>query len=250
MRYFIVLSYLGRGFSGWQKQPHSHSVQEAIEQALTILLKSPIEITGCGRTDTGVHASHYVAHFDSEGELPPNVLSGVNSLLPANIAIQHIVPMHVDAHARFDATERSYIYHLHTQKDPFLQRTSWHFTHKIPLQLEVLNETASIFLQYDAFFPFCKTNSGIDHYRCKMLECKWIQGAKPYQYEFHVSANRFLRGMIRLMVGACVQVSLGKITNQDVITALEQQTHLHKSLSVPPDGLFLSKIKYPYPIGG
>lgn len=248
MRYFLTLAYRGTRYSGWQVQPNATSVQETLENALTTILRQPVAITGCGRTDTGVHARHYVAHMDVEGELPATILHGLNSLLPGDIAVYAIRPMHADAHARFDAVSRSYVYQITLQKDPFSVETAWHYPQGNKLDTGLLQEVAALLPGYDAFFPFCKSHSGVEHYRCAITESRWEINPNEARLVFHISANRFLRGMVRLIVGACIQAGQGQLALADIRSALDKQTALPKSLSVPPQGLALTEIKYPYPV--
>lgn len=246
MRYFLTLAYNGARYNGWQIQPDAPSVQETLEQACRTILQQPIEITGCGRTDAGVHARYYVAHFDAAGTLPERFLVGINSLLPDDIAVYSAQPMHPEAHARYDAFERSYIYYISLRKDPFRTQTAWFYPQHRLLNLDRMQEVANLLPQYDAFFPFCKTHSGVDSYACDLKSARWEWQSNEHLLLFHITANRFLRGMVRLIVGACIQVGAGLIKVEDVRTALDEQKMLKKSLSVPPQGLFLTEVKYSY----
>lgn len=248
MRYFLTLAYHGARFNGWQIQPDAPSVQETLEQACSTILRQPISITGCGRTDTGVHARYYVAHFDAEGELPGRFVMGVNSLLPDDIAVYSVRTMHPEAHARYDAYERSYVYYLSLRKDPFSTQTAWYYPQNRLLDLEKMQETADLLPQYDTFFSFCKTHSGVDSYTCELKTARWEHRPEEHLLLFHITANRFLRGMVRLIVGACIQTGIGQITLEEVQAALNEQKTLKKSLSVPPQGLFLTDVKYPYEV--
>ncbi|MFN4254713.1 MAG: tRNA pseudouridine(38-40) synthase TruA [Saprospiraceae bacterium] len=244
MRYFLTLSYLGTRYAGWQIQPNAPSVQATIETALGVILRQPIEVTGCGRTDAGVHARDYVAHFDFDGALPPTFLNGANSLLPPDIALHQIRTVAPDAHARFDAYERSYEYQITLRKDPFLTETAWFFAQGRRLDLEKMQAVADLLPRFEQFQPFCKTDSGLDSFHCQLKSARWAHDRE--RLVFHITANRFLRGMVRLIVGACVNAGLGKIAVADVQTALERQTPIPKSFSVPPQGLCLTGIKYPF----
>lgn len=246
MRYFLTLSYLGTHYSGWQVQPNAPSVQATLESALTTILRQPVGVTGCGRTDAGVHARYYVAHFDATGDLPPTFLNGLNSLLPPDIAVHSFRQVHPQAHARFDAFERSYEYHIALRKDPFSTDTAWFFPQNGKLDLNKMKEVADLLPKYASFFPFCKSDSGTEGFDCEMKAAYWDFQPDAFRLLFHITANRFLRGMVRLIVGACVNAGLGKIETQDVKSALDEQTPLKKSLSVPPQGLLLTDVKYPY----
>ncbi len=243
MRYFLTLAYKGTQYAGWQRQPNAETVQETMEAALSTILRQPVELTGCGRTDAGVHARYYVAHSDITGRLPTTFLNGLNSLLPHDIAVYAIQAMPANAHARFDAFERSYEYHIDLRKDPFSTDTAWFYPQGLKLDRQYLQEVAALLPQYEAFFPFCKTHSGVEHYACSNLKTHWV--LEDNRLVFHISANRFLRGMVRLIVGACIQVARGQLRIEDVRHALNQQTALKKNLSVPAEGLALVGVKYP-----
>ncbi len=246
MRYFLTLSYRGTRYAGWQVQPNAPTVQATLEAALSTILREKTEITGCGRTDAGVHARYYVAHFDTDVSLSPVFMNGLNSLLPADIAVHEIRSVSPEAHARFDAYERSYAYHFSLRKDPFSTETAWHYPLYARLDFEKMQEMAALLLQYPAFFPFCKSDSGLEHYACTLKTAFWEQRPDVYQWIFHITANRFLRGMVRLIVGASIQVGRGQLAVADVKAALEEQNTLKKSLSAPPHGLFLTDVKYPF----
>ncbi|MCB0530970.1 MAG: tRNA pseudouridine(38-40) synthase TruA [Lewinellaceae bacterium] len=248
MRYFLTLAYKGSNYAGWQRQPNAVSVQETLETALATILRQPAVLTGCGRTDAGVHARYYVAHLDIEGDLPDTFLIGLNSLLPQDIAVYAATQMPPDAHARYDAFARQYEYRINLQKNPFETETAWFYPQGRRLQLSGLQAVAELLQQYEAFFPFCKTHSGVEHYVCSNLNALWEFDEVAQQLIFHISANRFLRGMVRLIVGACVQVGQGQLTLKDVQTALDKQIALEKNLSVPAEGLALTGVKYPYPV--
>lgn len=246
MRYFLTLAYHGAFFNGWQIQPDAPSVQETLELACSTVLRQPVSITGCGRTDAGVHARYYVAHFDAEGELPKRFLESINGILPSGIGVYTVRAMHPEAHARFDAYERSYTYHISLRKDPFSTETAWFYPKHRLLDIGKMQETADLLLKYEAFFPFCKTHSGVDSYLCQMKKAQWELLPDDHLLLFQITANRFLRGMVRLIVGACIQTGIGQISIEDVRQALNEQKTLKKSLSVPPQGLFLTSVKYPY----
>ncbi len=243
MRYFIQLAYNGTRFSGWQRQPNALSVQEILENKLSLLLREPTEIIGCGRTDTGVHALCYFAHFEFEKIFEPaDLLFRLNKIVGDDIVIQKIFPVSKDLHARFSATQRSYKYHISFKKNPFAQETVWHIPFFEKLDQEKMQAAAQLLLAYKTFAPFCKTNSDAQTVLCDVTESTWIfsdDGAC-----FYITSNRFLRGMVRLIVGMCINVGLNQLTIEDVKVALGSQTLLKKSYSVPPTGLFLSGVKY------
>ncbi len=247
-RYFLELSYLGTGFVGWQNQPNGQSVQSVLEAALSVLLKKKAEITGCGRTDAGVHARFYVAHFDlDEGQnLPEKFLHSLNSILPRSIAVRRAAEVAPTAHARFDAFERSYEYAISLEKDPFRQQTAWIFPQARQADFEKMQAAAAVLLDFSAFAPFCKTDGGSETTTCELKSTDWFLDEKSASLTFKITANRFLRGMVRLIVGASVNAGFGKIEIDEIRAALETQTPLKKSLSVPPEGLFLTDVRYPF----
>ncbi len=242
MRYFVELVYNGTRFNGWQIQPNAPSVQQTIEEAFSLLLRTPISITGCGRTDTGVHASQYFMHFDFEGEFPKAFLKRINKYIGNDIVFKSLGKVPDDLHARFNATKRSYTYFIILEKNPFKTETAFHFPFGDSLDFKKTQEAAQLLLQYDDFFPFCKTHSDAKTMQCDLMRSEWVQDKN--NLTFHISANRFLRGMVRLIVGACLNVGLGKITLEDLKYAMDNQVTLKKSYSVPPQGLFLSGVEY------
>lgn len=246
MRFFLALSYLGKQYCGWQIQPHAPSVQETIENAIFTITRNKIELVGCGRTDTGVHASQYYAHFDIAQPLPKSFLQRLNKVLPKDIAIQQLIPVHADAHARFDATYRAYEYHIVGQKNPFLFDTATFCYNFEQIDPEKLQVAANLIAQFEAFAPFCKTNSDAHTMNCTIFRSEWEWDIQQKKGIYHIAANRFLRGMVRLIVGMCLNVATDKISLEEVRFALEHQLPLKKSESAAPEGLFLSDIRYPY----
>lgn len=246
MRYFSELAYNGTNYFGWQIQPKQLSVQEKLEDAFSTLLQTKIQVVGCGRTDTGVHASQFFLHFDFPEDLPGDLLSRINKFLPKDIAIRRIFEVSKDAHARFDAFHRSYEYHLVFHKNPFEVNTAYFFPQAHQLDVQKMQDAAALLLNYEAFFPFCKTRSDAKTMDCEMKRAEWVLDEKAEKLVFHISANRFLRGMVRLIVGMCLNVGLGKLDLQIVKEALDNQTRIEKSLSAPAHGLFLTEIRYPF----
>lgn len=243
-RYFLSLAYNGQNFHGWQRQPEATSIQQSLEEALGLILRENIELTGCGRTDTGVHADEYYAHFDFAGSFPDSILARLNRFLPGSIWLKALYHCPPTAHARFDATSRSYRYELSLHKDPFRQGTVAYIPFANSSQRELVQETAQLIGRYAAFAPFCKSHSDAKTMNCLISRSEWIFNEAQWTYQ--VSANRFLRGMVRLIVGACLDVGQGKMRLADVAEALEKQQALPKSWSVPGEGLFLTKIVYPH----
>ncbi len=246
MRYFIELSYNGTHFAGWQRQPNALTIQEHLENAFnTVLETSNLPIVGCGRTDSGVHAKNYFAHIDLTNPLPDNFLNRINRFIGPQILIQNMYRVPEDAHARFDAIDRTYTYFIGKHKDPFRQETLFHDAHFDQLDIYILNECAALLQNYDEYLPFSKTNSDVKHYKCHLIKCQWVLTSNRSELIFEIQANRFLRGMVRLIVGCCRQVCLNKITIEQVRYSLEHQTALPKAYSAPAKGLFFSEINYP-----
>lgn len=245
-RFFLELAYNGQAYCGWQNQPNGTAVQAVIEQAISTILRAEIPVVGCGRTDAGVHASQYFLHFDAPVPVPTNFVYRLNSFLPKDIVIYNLTEVSPEAHARFDAQKRSYVYKITGRRDPFNKGTITEIGQFKSIDFELLQETAQLFLKYDAFFPFCKTNSDAKTMNCKMFKSEWEVFPSEMQIHYHVSANRFLRGMVRLLVGACLNVAQGKLSIAEVKMALEKQERIEKSHSVPADGLFLNEVHFPF----
>lgn len=248
MRYICKLAFDGSKYKGWQHQLNSKSVQDTIAESISVYLRTQVEITGCGRTDTGVHASKYYFHFDSEHPLSHNDLHHFNAILPSDIVIQSIKPVDPRAHARFDAIERTYEYYIESYKNPFNRPYCFSFYQFTEVNIDLLQEAAALLLNYEDFSPFCKTNSGTKSKLCKITRSEWQVTEDKKNAFYTISANRFLRGMVRLIVGMCLNVGLKKMTIEEVKNSLENQSSLPTPWSVPPNGLFLSDIKYPYQV--
>jgi len=243
MRYFIHLAYNGSSYHGWQSQPNAVSVQETIEKALSLLLKTPIEIIGAGRTDAGVHAKEMFAHFDYETFLDSNYwVQKLNSYLPKSIVIYNIIPVLEDAHARFDAISRTYEYHMHSFKDVFLNEMSWYYGNS--LDLEKMNTAAAILLNHTDFECFSKSNTDVFTYNCKITKAIWTKNGN--HFVFTITADRFLRNMVRAIVGTLVNIGLGKIEVEELHTILESKNRSKAGFSAPAHGLYLTQIEYPY----
>lgn len=249
MRFFITLSYDGTRYHGWQIQPNGDSIQQRLQEALSTLLRQPIEVVGAGRTDTGVHARMMVAHFDWPNNpldpcsltLDPTIVYKLNKLLPHDIAVQEVRQVPDDLHARFSATERTYHYHIHTHKDPFLQAYSWQVTY--PLDFTQMNEAAKVLLEYKDFTSFSKVNTDTRTNLCDLREAHWDQVATG-QWRFTITANRFLRNMVRAIVGTLIEVGRGRITIDEMRRIIEAKDRCKAGESVPAKGLFLIDIKY------
>ena len=241
MRYFIELSYNGTNYHGWQIQPDAVSVQEKINSALSTIYQTEIEVVGAGRTDTGVHASQMFAHFDVDEEVDENLAFKLNSILPNDIFIKNIVKVDNEKHARFDALERSYEYRIWLGRNPFLLDFSWQIHSQKP-DVELMNEAAKLLLKYEDFESFSKVKTDVYTFNCKVTQAFWKQ--ENELLIFYISANRFLRNMVRAIVGTLLDVGLGKITVDDFKNIIESKNRSNAGLSVPAKGLFLTQIKY------
>lgn len=243
MRYFFELKYDGAAYCGWQRQPHSPSVQQTIEQALSKILRSPTEIVGAGRTDTGVNASYYVAHFDTVAEFDHGqLLYKLNMMLPANISLDSITRVADDAHARFDAREREYTYFISPTKNPFRRNSAWMYY--IPLDIARMNEAAEVLLHNDDFTSFAKLNSNNKTNICHIYDCRWSEEADGI-LRFTIRADRFLRNMVRSIVGTLVDVGRGRYTVAEFAEIVMARDLSRSSAGAPAQGLFLSDIIYP-----
>jgi tRNA pseudouridine38-40 synthase len=244
-RYFLELSYLGTKYHGWQKQPNAVSIQGTIEPCLSKIFQKDIPIVGCGRTDTGVHARQYFAHFDTDVEADKEmVVYKMNRMLPDDIGARNLIPVQPDAHARFDAISRKYHYYIKFSKAPLQKDTVYVFPLANRCDWEKVHRVTSLLSGYDAFFPFCKSQSGVDHYEVKLHLIEWKITSESAV--FQIQGNRFLRGMVRLIVGACLNVGIGQLEIQEVVKALKHQRALMKSWSVPSQGLFLENVTYDF----
>jgi len=243
-RYFVYLSYNGKNYCGWQVQPNGVTIQQKLEEALSILLREKISVVGAGRTDSGVHASYMVAHFDSEAEIDrPFLCKKLNRILPEDIFISKILEVVPDAHARFDAISRTYKYYVRTQKDPFGEA----FTYRLPFSVdyELMNEAAKILFDYEDFTSFSKLHTDTKTNNCRILYAKWEQ-VNDTTWVFTIQADRFLRNMVRAIVGTLLEVGRGKITINDFRKIIEEKNRNKAGTSVPAHALFLVDIMYPY----
>jgi tRNA pseudouridine38-40 synthase len=243
LRYFIKLAYNGTQYHGWQYQPNAASVQETMNKAFSTILNSEISLMGAGRTDTGVHAKEMYAHFDFETPLNiQSLIHKLNSFLPKDIVIYDILPVSNEAHTRFDATKRTYEYHINTFKDAFLQEQSWYFHQK--LDLDLMNKAAKYLLKHTDFQCFSKVNTDVNTFDCTIFEAYWKQ--ENDRLVFTISANRFLRNMVRSIVGTLINIGLHKITLDDFETIIKSKNRDKAGFSVPAHGLYLTKIEYDY----
>lgn len=242
MRYFITFSYDGTAYHGWQIQPHSVSVQEEIQKALSTLLRRPMEVVGAGRTDTGVHARKMFAHFDSEYELEcPQLVYKLNKLLPRDIAVQQVERVADDMHARFSAKSRTYHYYVHLDKNPFLRSYSWQ-VYGNP-DFELMNRAAAVLMEYTDFTSFSKVNTDTKTNDCIITEAHWDRVADG-QWRFTITANRFLRNMVRAIVGTLMEVGRGRMTIEQLRNVVDAKDRCRAGDSVPGNALFLVDVKY------
>ncbi|MEI7596864.1 MAG: tRNA pseudouridine(38-40) synthase TruA [Bacteroidota bacterium] len=242
MRYFVELSYNGTSYHGWQIQPNAITVQEILNKSFSLLLKTNIELVGCGRTDTGVHARQYYAHFDIETNIEVVELKRkINNMLPNDIYIIDFIEVNNDLHARFSAISRSYSYYIDTVKNPFSNEFAWHCEY--PLNLELMNNACKILLSKEDFACFSKSNTDNHTTLCNVTRAEWTVNGS--QYVFNISANRFLRNMVRAIVGTIIDVGRGRISLGDFDLIIESKNRQKAGFSVPAKGLFLEKIIYP-----
>jgi len=241
-RYFIHLSYDGTNYHGWQVQPNGSSVQAELQRALSTLLRQPIEIVGAGRTDAGVHARKMVAHFDDEELLDlKQTAYRMNRILPRDIAVEKIEKVGDDMHARFSATSRTYHYYIHTHKDPFCRAYSCE-TH-YNLDFNAMNEAARFLLTQDDFASFCKTGADVKTTICHVTHAQWHQ-TSPTTWYFEITANRFLRNMVRAVVGTLIDVGRHRIDLEGFKQIVENKTRTAAGESMPGHALFLEDVSY------
>lgn len=249
MRYFVELSYDGSGYHGWQSQPNAVSVQGELEKGLSTLLRHPTPLTGAGRTDTGVNARVMYAHFDTDKEIADKrrFLLSLNRLCGKKIAIRNLIAVGGDAHARFDAISRTYKYFVTFEKSPFLRHCSWHSP--TPLNVEEMNLAADLLLHTEDFTSFAKLHSDARTNLCNVAKARWERWENSFGVRgivFTITANRFLRNMVRAVVGTLVDVGRGKIDATDFHNIIEKKDRCAAGTSMPPEALFLWDIKYPY----
>lgn len=241
LRYFIELSYNGKAYHGWQIQPNAISVQEVLEHALSKLLQSKVSIMGAGRTDAGVHASQMFAHFDSDTTIEDNIVFKLNSFLPNDIAVHDVFQVIEDTHARFTALSRTYIYKIALQKNVFNYELSYALNNR--LDVNSMNEACEILLTYKDFQCFSKVHTDVKTYHCNIMQAKWDN--KEDQLVFTIKADRFLRNMVRAIVGTMVNIGLGKMKAEDLHGIIGSKDRGKAGFSVPAHGLYLTKIEYP-----
>lgn len=241
-RYFIWLSYDGTNYHGWQVQPNGISVQGELQRVLSTLLRQDISITGAGRTDAGVHARVMAAHFEIEADIDcKQLVYKMNRMLPQDIVIDRIEEVSLDMHARFSATERTYHYYIHTRKSPFERHYSCEIHY--PLDFEKMNEAGRVLCTYEDFGAFCKAHSDVKTTLCNVTRAEWIQTGDTTWY-FVITANRFLRNMVRAVVGTLVDVGRGRLSLDEFRSVIEGKRRSDAGESMPGNALFLEDVKY------
>lgn len=242
MRYFIELSYNGKAYHGWQNQPNAISVQEVVEDALSKLLQTKIDVVGAGRTDAGVHAEQLFAHFDFDESIDSEkLIFKLNSFLPKDISVQHIFGVRADTHARFDALSRTYNYKISLKKDVFNSDGAYYLKHQ--LDIDKMNEAAKVLFDYRNFKCFSRSNTDVKTYHCTIMMAEWR--SQNNQLIFTIKADRFLRNMVRAIVGTILDVGLGKTTIEEFHGIIKSEDRTKAGASVPAHGLYLSIIEYP-----
>lgn len=243
MRFFLDISYCGTAFHGWQVQPNAHTVQEEIQKALSTVLQQQTDCVGSGRTDTGVHATQQIAHVDAELDEASlaQLQYRLNGLLPPEISINAIRRVNPGAHARFAAISRTYHYHLHQKKDPFKNGRSYLFPK--PIDTAAISQALVLIKSWKNFQAFSKVHTDVNHFNCDIHEIEWKETNDGHL--FSVSANRFLRGMVRATVGTLLEVGMGRLDINQLRAILESGDRSKAGRSVPPEGLYLSEVKYP-----
>ncbi|MCL4140950.1 UNVERIFIED_CONTAM: hypothetical protein GTU68_067117 [Idotea baltica] len=241
-RYFVELSYWGTHYAGWQVQPNAVTVQSTIEEAISTILNVPTSTMGCGRTDSGVHASQFFLHFEAQ-DIPENLIYRLNKFLPKDIAIKRIFPVREKAHTRHDAKYRAYEYRIHFDKNPFLFGHSY-FYPWLPLDRAAMETAVKMLAKYKNFKSFEKTNSDARTSLCDIYRSELAWDDQANRLTFHIAANRFLRGMVRLIVGSILMVGKGKINLAEFQKGIEEQSRFGINISAPAQGLFLNEVRY------
>jgi len=243
LRYFIEIAYKGTEFHGWQIQPNAVSIQETIERGLQTLLRTKTSLISAGRTDAGVHALQIFAHFNTDTLLnKTDFVYRLNAIVPISIFIKNIFLVTDNAHARFDALSRSYYYHIYLGTNPFITENTWQIPRK-KFDVKKMNEAAQILLNHTDFQAFSKSKTDVNNYNCKIEKAEWI--VKDKSLGFHITANRFLRNMVRAIVGTLLEVGEGKLSLQEFEKIILSKNRSNAGISVPAKGLFLAKITYP-----
>lgn len=240
-RHFIEVAYKGAGYAGFQIQENAVTIQSEIRQAMAVLFKREILLTGSSRTDAEVNALQNFFHFDFDQSIPERYIYNLNALLPSTIVIKRIIAVHANAHCRFDAISREYSYHVYKNKNPFLHNQAYYFPYTIDFDL--LQQAASAILEYTDFTSFSKRNTQVKNFICGIIESRWTREEDHIVY--HVKANRFLRGMVRGLVGTMLQVGRGKVSIENLHSIIANRDCTKTNFAVPGHGLYLVKVNYP-----
>ncbi len=242
MKFFFEIAYNGKNYAGWQNQANAIGIQSVIENALSQMFRTEVKIVGSGRTDTGVHCEQQFFHCELEKEVDSqSLIQKMNSFLPRDIVVKDIRKVKPDANARFDALERTYHYRITRKKNPFLEGLAWHFFK--PVDLPTMNKAASLLLGEHDFECFSKVNTDVNHFLCSIRKAEWREEGQ--MLEFTISANRFLRGMVRSIVGTLLDVGTGKTSLKEFQAIINSRDRKKAGANVPPQGLYLTRVKYP-----
>lgn len=244
MRYFLEIQYRGTAYNGWQVQPNGITVQQKMDSALQTILRDDIHCIGCGRTDSGVHATQFFLHFDTKQEFPDHFLLRINAFLPNDIVVLRYFEVAENAHARFDATQRSYEYRLSSRKDVF-DHGLYFYKPFYKLDPERMQQAAKILIKYNDFPGFCKSKAGSKTTIVNITDAQWIF-KNDTDWIFYISADRFLRGMVRLVVGAMLQIGEGRMSLEEFEQGIIEGKRFKLALSAPAHGLFLTGVQYPF----
>lgn len=242
-RYLIHLAYKGTRYAGWQIQVNAETVQGKLHEAFSLITREEVLVTGCGRTDTGVHSSSYFAHFDFPGEIPENLVYRLNSFLPKDIIVYSVVKVSDQFHARFSAEMRTYKYLVDFAPSIFMEDEYYYCPYAHQVDVAKMSEAAELLPAFESFYPFCKSKVEVEHYKCIMTQSQWEQISST-RWVYTVKANRFLRGMVRMIVGMCINVGRGRLKIEEVETALKLQKRLERPWSAPAEGLYLYEVEY------
>ena len=243
-RYFLEVAYKGTGYSGFQIQDNASSIQQEVEKALEVFYRQPLSLTGSSRTDGGVHALQNFFHFDYQGIIEERALYNINAILPPDIVLKAVRPVASDAHCRYDALSREYRYYLYRKKDPFLADRAWFYPYT--LDLDKLQMAAALLLEYQDFTSFSKRSTQVKTFLCTIQESGWKEAETGLVYQ--VKANRFLRGMVRGLVGTMLQVGRGKLSVDDFADVIRRKDNQLADFSAPGHGLFLYQVHFPVSI--
>jgi tRNA pseudouridine38-40 synthase len=241
LRYFLDISYRGANYHGWQIQENAVTVQGVLEKALSNVLGAKIDILGSGRTDTGVHAASQIIHLDSPKEFTKDLIFRINGYLPKDICIKSARLVRKDAHARFDATSRAYVYRITLVRNPFEIGLAYYFYP--PINMDAMNQAAALLVEYEDFESFSKVHTDVSNFNCTIHHAYWEQEGNMLY--FHIKANRFLRGMVRTIVGTLLEVGKGRMTMDEFVAIILAKDRKRAGISAPADALYLSEIEYP-----